>query len=227
MVDDAQASAIQEALELAHMLESFARVAQMSIGQLFIAAAVPGILAVFLYWAAIWVVILPPGVSVGTTPDAYHASVNISGLNYPYAAIPGSGAIPGDSYFEGQNPFFPTAKMRGQDIAISHEVYEAVTDSAGMGWWAPACAGQEVADLCEGLVTDPIDGYTLSSFWSNAAQGCVGPANLNTTTPKTPPCGCAENKDTLAEACTGTLCCPRGTGDCGGYCCRCVGTTCS
>jgi hypothetical protein len=174
----------------------------------------------------IWVVILPPGVSAEGTTDAFHDTINIATKNYPYAVIPGSGAIAGESYQEGQNPFFPTAKLRGQDIMISHEVYEAVTDSAYQGWYEPVCNGLEVGDLCEGLVTDPIDGYTLSTFWSDANKGCIGPANLNTSTPTTPACGCSVNKDTLDEACSDALCCPKGTGDCGGYCCRCVGTTC-
>jgi hypothetical protein len=167
----------------------------------------------------IWVVILPPGVSGDGTVDAHHSDININTKNYPYAVIPGSGAIVGHLYEEEPNPSFPSAQIRGQDIAISHEVYEAVSDPAGLMGWLDfnQCAGKEIADMCEGLVSDPIDGYTLSTFWSNVNNGCIGPASLNTSTPVVPygSCGCATNADTLQTVCApqSATCCAKNGGN--------------
>jgi hypothetical protein len=162
----------------------------------------------------IYVVVLPP--YVGTQEygfSGYHSFVSFSGHYVWYAVIVEQN--PPSSF---ANPQFPTAQWRPRDYLISHELYEATSDPIpGLGWHSQSCGGgSEVADLCEQLFANPIDGYTVATFWSNAANGCVGPAFLDTSIPPTPGIGdgcgyqCNENSDTLQTVCK-TVKCPKCT----------------
>jgi hypothetical protein len=212
----------------------------------------------------IYAVVLPPWVATDFGMTGYHSAFQYGGQWAPYAVVPlGSDSPPVP------NPNYPTATWRSIDLLLSHEVYEAVSDELPAYYnptgiasgWSTSCGGAtEIADLCEAFFSDPIDGYTVATFWSDSAQGCVGPANLDTGDPPPPAsqCGgaCNVNTDTLVQNCAPLACvnttlscsegmccprgwtwdgsecahvlhCPRGSGDCGGYCCVCRGTTCS
>jgi hypothetical protein len=161
----------------------------------------------------IYVVMLPPGVAGEYGYTGYHGPIANGSQQAGYAVIstqnPTTTSTPTYS-------FESYAVWRGIDSQISHEIYETTTDLwlAPSGWSTWVCGwASEVADLCEDFFSDPIDGYVVSTFWSNKASGCVGPANLDTSVPKipaAPSCGdpvCNVNKDTLFEQCA-TLDCP-------------------
>jgi hypothetical protein len=196
----------------------------------------------------IYVIVLPPGVSDDYGLTGYHGYLSYGSQSVPYAVI----ATASPNGFVISNPTFASATWRGIDTLISHEVYEATTDllTQPFGWTNGACGtSTEIADICESFFSNPIDGYTVATFWSNKAGGCIGPVDLNTTDPGPPAYGCGwqcnTNTDTTISNCatltcpdgqicgTNGLChvhrtgCPPGTGDCGGYCCRCTGTSCS
>jgi hypothetical protein len=160
----------------------------------------------------IYVVVLPPYVqTAGDGFSGYHSWFSFNGQYVFYAVIPQR--TPPASF---ANPQFPTAEWRPRDYLISHELYEATTDplwSLGSGWSTSGCgSATEVADLCEFLFANPIDGFTVATFWSNASNGCVGPASLDTRPPPKPTrldgCGymCNENYDTLQQSCATISC---------------------
>jgi hypothetical protein len=133
----------------------------------------------------IYVVRLPTGVGTAACPvggascGSYHTWMMAGGVRANIAVIVGS------NFENGTNPSVPTALERGQDIVISHEVYETVSDPAQTGWvfttaFCGAAGMTEVADLCAGINQKPLDGFTLASSWSNAAVDCVGSGSLTT-----------------------------------------------
>jgi hypothetical protein len=158
----------------------------------------------------IYVVVLPPYVQTsGDGFSGYHSWFSFNGQYVWYAVIPQK--TPPASF---ANPQFPTAEWRPRDYLIAHEVYEATSDPMPFTGFSLGGCGPytEIADICEGFFSNPIDGYTVATLWSNAAGGCVGPASLDTAAPSVPTrfegCGyvCNENTDTLQKSCKQISC---------------------
>lgn len=163
----------------------------------------------------IYVIVLPPYVQTELSGNSYHWHFNLTttGQSVWYAVITG---LVSEQHASSPNSQFPKAQYRGMDHVIAHEVYEAVTNpEGGFGYVVQEeCGGGEIADMCEDFYSDPIDGYSVGTFWANQAGGCVGPANLDISPPPPPSpddgCGllCNENTDTLETNCVFFKCPP-------------------
>jgi hypothetical protein len=58
------------------------------------------------------------------------------------------------------------------DMPTSHELVEMVTNPVFGGWYEPQ-TGEEIGDLCNFPVSQPINLWTPTRFWSNADGACV------------------------------------------------------
>ena len=86
----------------------------------------------------------------------YHAHVSQrQGPPLPYAIIPPC-------------PEFPA------DMPVSHELAEIATDPTFDGWYSDQ-SGQEVGDICNFPVSQPIHLWSPTRLWSNADGACVPP----------------------------------------------------
>ncbi len=61
-----------------------------------------------------------------------------------------------------------------RDQPTSHELVEMATNPFSEGWYDPQ-NGKEIGDLCNFPVSQPIDLWSPSRFWSNADGACVPP----------------------------------------------------
>lgn len=104
----------------------------------------------------LYVVFLPPNVSTITLDtskfDGYHGATKYGATRYAYAII---------KYHDPNN---------GDDGLVSHEVYEAVTDPNGMGYYDDM-HGDEVGDLCNAEHVE-VDGFSVQKVWSQATCRC-------------------------------------------------------
>jgi hypothetical protein len=86
----------------------------------------------------------------------YHAYIGLTqGPALPYAIIPPC-------------PGFPA------DMPISHELAEMATDPTFDGWYSDQ-SGEEVGDICNFPVSQPIHLWSPTRLWSNADSACVPP----------------------------------------------------
>jgi hypothetical protein len=119
----------------------------------------------------VYVVLLPPGVSFQFgpglgTPGGYHTVNQVSGTGglVHYIVIPQADSG-GDTTF-----------------TLSHEMAETVTDPDALdlsrGWYDDSNAVEgpftgEIGDLCEDQSGATLDGYWVSTLWSNLQNQCV------------------------------------------------------
>jgi hypothetical protein len=70
----------------------------------------------------------------------------------------------------------PPCALGRNPLAISHELAEMATDPwPGSGWYSEKDkdpAGGEVADLCDEVVSQGVEGWTVTQLWSNADGDC-------------------------------------------------------
>jgi hypothetical protein len=86
----------------------------------------------------------------------YHSWIFLpQGSSLPYAVIPPCPAFP-------------------HDMPVSHELAEMATDPTFNGWYSNQ-DGEEVGDLCNFPVSQPIDLWSPTRLWSNADGACVPP----------------------------------------------------
>jgi hypothetical protein len=91
-----------------------------------------------------------------TSIGGYHGTVNVGGTTLPYAVI------------------LPCANFP-PDMATSHELVEMVTNPLGNAGWYDPKSNLEIGDICNFPVSQPIDLWSPSRFWSNADGACVPP----------------------------------------------------
>jgi hypothetical protein len=106
-----------------------------------------------------YVVFLPPGTDtvnmIEHGGDAYHIGALHDGTYYTYAVI----------------------LDQDTDVALSHELYEAITDPYGTGWHAGP-NGAEAADMCEPPISatytlDTFGGVQVAQVWSPSQATCL------------------------------------------------------
>jgi hypothetical protein len=99
----------------------------------------------------------PGGAQVSCTGiGGYHQTVDVGGYTLPYAVI-----LP--------CPNFPS------DMLASHELIEMVTNPLGNAGWYDSDTALEICDMCNFPVSQPINLWSPSRFWSNADGACVPP----------------------------------------------------
>ena len=91
-----------------------------------------------------------------TGVGGYHEHVTPGGYTLPYAVIPPCANFP-------------------PDMPTSHELVEMVTNPLGSGGWYDPRTGEEIGDACNFPVSQPINLWSPSRFWSNADGACVPP----------------------------------------------------
>lgn len=101
----------------------------------------------------LYVIMLPPGATTDLLVQwgsrGYHAASVYGGTPYAYAVV----------------------EYGSTDVIVSHELYEAATDPAGLGW-VNRRTGQEIADACASHYVVQ-DGATVATAWSQAQQKCL------------------------------------------------------
>ena len=107
--------------------------------------------------STLYAVFLPPGYTsqfMATNKYiGYHGMGYYGGVSYTFAILEYS-AYPGD------NPL------------ISHELFEAFTDSDVLTGYYDKGGEEEVGDLCLGIYTD-VDGFTVQKVWSQNGCKCL------------------------------------------------------
>lgn len=172
----------------------------------------------------LYMIDFPPGYSItleGTQScvyfGAYHFTVSYQGKSIPYGVHPNCGYSFDDSTF-----------------IHSHELAEAITDTEvglvdldapnerPIGWiGSPAQNSQEVGDLCEQASMGNIGGYTVTSVWSNYANGCVFQIPICDGSSAPPSCRTCSAYDNGAACSGATPACATGGSNAG----KCVACT--
>jgi len=100
----------------------------------------------------LYVVVLPPNVlsayMIAQGAGGYHSWATYGTTKYAFAIV----------------------KFR-DDIALSHEIYEAVTDPGDGSGYIERNSGKEIGDFCK-QSSEIINGYNVQKVWSQAACQC-------------------------------------------------------
>ncbi len=110
---------------------------------------------------------LPLSMGITGTGGGAQASCSVFGGYHNYLTFAG-GAPP--------LPFavIPPCVNFPPDMPTSHELVEMVTNPVFGGWYDPQ-TGDEIGDLCNFPVSQPIHLWSPTRFWSNADGACVPP----------------------------------------------------
>jgi hypothetical protein len=91
-----------------------------------------------------------------TSIGGYHGHVTLGSYYVPYSVIPPCANFP-------------------PDMPTSHELVEMATNPLGNAGWYDPKTGEEIGDICNFPVSQPINLWSPSRFWSNADGACVPP----------------------------------------------------
>ncbi len=107
---------------------------------------------------------LPTSVGIAGSPQA-----NCRVFGGFHTFVTGIGGTPTLAY-----AIIPPCPNFPRDMPTSHELLEMATDPFAEGWY-DSQNGEEIGDLCNFPVSQPIDLWSPSRFWSNADGACVPP----------------------------------------------------
>ena len=142
-------------------------VASGSVNQDDLANAVAGYVSSVTADVNAYIFFMPTSVGITETAGGRQASCSVFGGYHSFLyGVEGNPSLP--------FAVIPPCPSFPRDMPTSHELVEMATDPFESAWYETQ-NGEEIGDLCNFPVSQPIDLWSPTRFWSNADGACVPP----------------------------------------------------